>query len=121
MVTTAQLPVNLVANEQTAIQLLLEKLVDLLPHEVRQVILFGSKARSDFSADSDTDILVLVNNETWDLRNFIWSLAARVELNYDLIFNIQVIGVERWQQMRLERFSLCGNVERDGVMLFSRS
>lgn len=121
MVTTAQLPANLVASEQTATHLLLEKLLELHPDEVRQVILFGSKALGDFNTDSDTDMLVLVNNETWDLRNSIWSIAARVELNYDVIFNVQVIGIERWQQMSKERFSICRNVERDGITLFRRS
>lgn len=121
MVTTAQLPVNLVDDEQTAIRLLLEKLIERFPDEVQQVILFGSKARGDFNADSDTDVLVLVKNETWDLRNSIWTLAARIELDYDVLFNAQVIGVDRWNQMSLERFSLCRNVEKEGVTLFSRS
>lgn len=121
MVTTAQLPVNLVDEEQTAIRLLLERLIERFPDEVQQVILFGSKARGDFEADSDTDMLALVKNESWDLRNSIWSLAARIELDYNVFFNVQVIGVERWQQMTLERFSLCRNVERDGITLFSRS
>ncbi len=121
MVTAAQLPVNLVDDEQTAIRLLLEGLIERFPDEVQQVILFGSKARGDFDADSDTDLLVLVKNESWDLRNSIWSLAARIELDYNVLFNVQVIGVERWKQMTLERFSLCKNVEKDGMTLFSRS
>lgn len=121
MVTAAQLPVSLVDDEQTAIRLLLEKLIERYRDEVQQVVLFGSKARGDFNADSDTDMLVLVSNETWDLRNSIWALAARVELDYDVIFNVQVIGVDRWQQMTRERFSLCRHVEQDGITLFSRS
>ena len=121
MVTAAQLPVNLVDDEQTAICLLVEKLIERFPDEVQQVILFGSKARGDFDADSDIDILVLVKNETWNLRNSIWSLAARIELHYNVLFNVQVIGIERWKQMTLERFSFCRNVERDGVTLFNRS
>lgn len=121
MVTTAQLPVHLADHEQTSIRLLLERLIERYPNEVQQVILFGSKARGDFDVHSDTDLLVLVKNESWDLRNSIWALAARIELDYDVLFNVQVIGVERWKQMTLERFSLCRNVEKDGITLFSRS
>jgi predicted nucleotidyltransferase len=112
---------HLVDDEQTSIRLLLERLIERYPNEVQQVSLFGSKARGDFDAHSDTDLLVLVKNESWDLRNSIWSLAARIELDYDVLFNVQVIGVERWRQMTLERFSLCRNVEKDGITLFSRS
>lgn len=118
---SAQPPASLVTEEQIAIRLLLDKLLELYADEVQQVLFFGSKARGDFNTDSDTDLLVLVNTETWDLRRSIWSLAAQVELNYDVIFNVQVIGVDRWQQMCLEKFSLCRNVERDGITLFSRS
>ncbi|MEW6400726.1 MAG: nucleotidyltransferase domain-containing protein [Chloroflexota bacterium] len=121
MVTATQLPVNLVAQEKTAIRQLLEKTLELHGDEVQQVILFGSKARGDFSADSDTDLLMLVRNETWNLRLSIWSLAARIELEHDVIFNIQVIGLERWGQMCEAKFGLCQSVEREGLTLFKRS
>ncbi len=121
MVTAAQLPINLIDDERAAIRLLLEKMIEYFPDEVQQVVLFGSKARGDFDADSDIDILALVKNETWALRNAIWSLAARIELNYNVLFNVQVIGIERWKEMSLERFSLCRNVEKEGVTLFSCS
>lgn len=121
MVTAAQLPLNLVDEEQASIRLLLKRLLERFPDEVQQVSLFGSKARGDFGADSDIDVLVLVKNESWELRNSIWSLAARIELDYDVLFNVQVIGAERWKQMTQERFSLCRNVEKDGVLLFKRA
>ncbi len=121
MVTTAQLPVHLVDDERIALRLLVEKLIECFPDEVQQVILFGSKARGDFDADSDIDILALVKNETWALRNSIWSLAARIELDCNVLFNVQVIGIERWKQMTWERFSLCRHVEKEGITLFSRS
>ncbi len=121
MVTAAQLPLNLVDEEQASIRLLLKRLLERFPDEVQQVSLFGSKARGDFDADSDIDVLVLVKNESWELRNSIWSLAARIELDYDVLFNVQVIGAERWKQMTQERFSLCRNVEKDGVLLFKRA
>lgn len=121
MVTKTQLPASVVAGEQTAIQKLLKKLVELYPDNIQRVILFGSKARGDFNADSDTDLLVLADRENWTLRNDIWKTAAHIELDYDLIFNIQLISIERWTQMSEERFSICRNVEREGITLFSRS
>ncbi|HXF84451.1 MAG TPA: nucleotidyltransferase domain-containing protein [Anaerolineales bacterium] len=121
MVTTAQLPVNLADEERTSIRLLLERLIERHSDEVQQVVLFGSKARGDFDTDSDIDLLVLVKNESWELRNSIWSLAARIELDYNVLFNVHVIGIERWKQMTLDQFSLCRNVEKDGILLFSRS
>ena len=108
-------------DEKTAIRRLVDFLQKGYPAEVTRVVLFGSKARGDFQADSDIDLLVLVQHENWSLRNAIWSLAAAIELDYDnVIFNIQVIGVERWGQMSQAHFSLCQSVEQDGIVLSSR-
>ncbi|MEW5829875.1 MAG: nucleotidyltransferase domain-containing protein [Chloroflexota bacterium] len=119
MVTTTQLPSKIIAGERTAIQTLLAKLLATYPDDILQVILFGSKARGDFTADSDTDMLVLVRHETWELRDNIWKMAARIELNHDnVVFNIQVIGEERWKEMNSMQFGMCRNVEADGIVLF---
>ncbi|RME86627.1 MAG: nucleotidyltransferase domain-containing protein [Anaerolineae bacterium] len=121
MVAPAQLPPEIVVSERQAIQELVSRLREAYPREIVAVILFGSKARGDFECYSDTDILVLVENETWPLRSAIWDLAAAVELDFDdVVFNVQVIGIVRWRRMSEERFSLCCNVERDGILLFQR-
>jgi predicted nucleotidyltransferase len=80
--------------------------------------LFGSKARNDSAPDSDTDLLVLVEDESWLLRHAIWKVASRMQLEHEnLLFTIQVISVERWQAMTRAGFSLCQNVAREGVAL----
>ena len=106
--------------EQAGLNALLEKLLERYPAQIRQVVLFGSKARNDFELDSDTDVLVLVENESWAFRFDIWKLAGQVELGYDLFFNIQVISMDRWQAMTRAGFSLCQNVTRDGITLWER-
>lgn len=121
MVAPAQLPADIVISEQRAIRNLVSRLLDAYSREIAAIILFGSKARGDFERYSDTDILVLVENETWPLRSGIWDLAAAVELDADdVVFNIQVIGIERWKWMSEAGFSLYRNVERDGILLFRR-
>ncbi len=121
MVAPAQLPADIVISEQQAIQNLVARLLDAYPREIVAIILFGSKARGDFERYSDTDILVLVEHETWPLRSGIWDLAAAVELDVDdVVFNVQVIGIERWKWMSEVGFSLYRNIERDGILLFRR-
>jgi uncharacterized protein len=117
MVTKSQLSFQLASAERQGLENLLQQLRERYPEQVQQVILFGSKARNDARPDSDTDLLVLVKDESWALRHAIWKLAARVELEYDLLFNIQVISVERWQVMTLAGFSLCQSVAREGIAL----
>ena len=41
-----------------------------LKEQIKDVILFGSRARGDFQPESDYDILVLVTKKTKELRNW---------------------------------------------------
>lgn len=55
---------------------------------LRQVILFGSCARGDFSADSDIDIMVLLDvpqEQISDARKKMLSTADRLDLHYDVV------------------------------------
>jgi predicted nucleotidyltransferase len=118
MATQAQLPPQLDNYERQGLQSLLQQLREHYPDQIQQVILFGSKERNDSRPDSDTDLLILVKDETWALRHAIWKLALRVELEHsNLLFNIQVISVERWQAMTCSGFSLCQSVAREGIAL----
>ncbi|MEI7848807.1 MAG: nucleotidyltransferase domain-containing protein [Chloroflexota bacterium] len=118
MATQKQLSLQLASVERQGLESLLQQLRKHFPEQVQQVILFGSKARNDSGPDSDTDLLVLVKDETWALRHAIWKLASRVELEHgDLLFNIQVISVARWQVMTRAGFSLCQSVACEGIAL----
>jgi predicted nucleotidyltransferase len=115
VVTTKQLPVQLSTTEQIAIQRFLLSLQEKYGNIVDRVILFGSKARGDDYPESDIDLLVLTEVESWTIRNDIWRMAARLELTYDVIFNIQIIASLRWQSMKEGNFSLYQRVSLEGI------
>jgi predicted nucleotidyltransferase len=102
--------------EQSAIQEFLLLLQQQVPGLV-SVSLFGSKARGDCHAWSDVDILIVVREENWSLREQISYLAADISLEYDVLISPRLIGEERWDHMRREGFSFFQNIERDGVPL----
>ncbi len=81
------------------------------------MILFGSKARGDSGPWSDIDILIVVQEESWPLRQEISTLAARVSLDYDVLIGPRVIGQERWEGMRQDRFRLYQNITAEGIPL----
>jgi hypothetical protein len=66
---------------------------------------------------SDIDILVIVREESWPLRGEISTLAARVSLEYDVLIGPRVIGLERWEGMERDGFSLYRNITAEGVPL----
>ena len=110
-------PDYLTAPERAAVQAFLQRLLDNYRHVVQRMVLFGSKARGDSEPDSDIDILIIVNKESWPLRDAISVIAARASLEYGVLIGPRVIGWERWQRMQRERFSLYENVVREGIPL----
>jgi predicted nucleotidyltransferase len=121
MVTAQSMVISQITkNENTALRTFVQRILDELDAQVLQIILFGSKARGDSNADSDVDVLILANEENRRLQERINIIASQISLDNDILFNPLLIANARWAQMVNERFSICRNVERDGVMLFNR-
>ncbi len=122
MVTEKPLALKLVSKKEAeALQAFIQRLLAELEGRVFQIILFGSKARGHSAENSDIDVLILAGEENWQLQKNINKIASRIDLDYDVLLNPFLIAEERWRQMSKERFSICRNVERDGITLFSRS
>lgn len=103
--------------EQQAVNALVHGLSARPEFAVIDLILFGSKSRGDDTIDSDIDIAVVVAHEAGPIRDAIWRLGARLSLEYDVLFNLFVIGQERWQLMKEAGFPLARNIEREGIRL----
>ena len=103
--------------ERQAVRVFVHRLHERFPGEILQTTLFGSKARGDSGPWSDIDILMVVKDESWSLRGEISTLAARVSLEYDVLIGPRVIGLERWERMNLDGFSLYRTITEEGIPL----
>jgi predicted nucleotidyltransferase len=110
---------HLEAKEQQAIRALVHQLRERLGSELLDIVLFGSKARGDSDPWSDIDILITVRQESWPLRREISALAAGISLEYGVLIGPRVIGQERWERMRQDRFRLYQNIVTEGIPLSS--
>jgi len=108
---------GLTAQEKASIQAFLQRLHRTYGDVIQQTILFGSKARGDSEPESDIDILIIVANESWALRDDISRIAAQESLAHNVLFGPRVIGQERWRRMARDRFNLYENISREGVRL----
>jgi predicted nucleotidyltransferase len=113
----SDLPRHLYNNEREAI----DAVIDMLSHSMSDNLLgwylFGSKARGDFHADSDIDLLIIVNHLDPDSRWKIRATAADCSLQYDVLFNTHIIEKARWDAMVQYKDTLWREVQRDGIPL----
>jgi predicted nucleotidyltransferase len=107
----------LTPKDQAAVTEFIELTSRRFPDRILSMVLFGSKARGDADAESDIDLLVLVDVESNEFRSELWRIASRVSLNYNVVLSPQVFGQARWAETRRIRMPLYRAVEADGVPL----
>jgi predicted nucleotidyltransferase len=81
---------HLTENERAALAALVEQSRQRYGDDLLRVVLFGSKARGDFDAESDLDVLIVARipeEEYWQHWKQIVDLACGVELKYWLVFS----------------------------------
>lgn len=85
--------------------------------KLKSIILYGSCARGDFQADSDIDILLLLNvpKETLAIeRKKIFSAADALDLEFDVVIAPVLQSYEVYQDY-LSVSAYYQNVQKEGV------
>jgi hypothetical protein len=86
-----------------------------LGDRLARLVLYGSRARGDAAADSDVDLLAVVDGIDGDeARRILWRLAVEVELRMpDVLLAVVVMTAAEWEAER--DFSFPRAVRREGV------
>lgn len=87
---------------------------------IAEVWFFGSRARGDYSPDSDYDVLIVLDNGDSQMRDDVRLLAARVSLEHDVLINTHVLSRERWERLAREKAPYWRNVQTEGVPLWKK-
>lgn len=84
-------------------------------HRVRQIVLFGSRARGDAREGSDYDLLVVVDQRSSDLRAVILDIERGLMDRYGVLVTTILRSEEEWK--RSQALPLARNITREGVAL----
>lgn len=86
--------------ERAAVREAARILKDQFP--VEEIVLFGSKARGDFDAESDIDLLVLTSREVhWQERHAMIDSIYELELDRDVFMSLLILPRQDWKNRRL--------------------
>jgi|Deesub1362B_J571_1020462.scaffolds.fasta_scaffold20215_2 predicted nucleotidyltransferase len=108
----------LTEKEKAALSEFLTRLRENYAEQVLRVVLFGSKTRGDFDAESDIDVLVVVKSENWRFHDQISSLALEPMIEHDIVISVLTIGQEFYHKIKRRRTPFYENVKEQGIDLW---
>ena len=105
--------------EKKATDKIIKHLKKTCSEQLVEVILYGSKARGDYSAESDIDILVIVRNRNHIDRDKIYDFLLDDDIDYNLNFSLNIYGVNEFQRLVAMKAPFVMNVLREGETLWT--
>lgn len=110
------MPINI----QSLLSRYLAEIQKIYKSHLKNVILYGSYARGDYTADSDIDIMVLVDLSGEDMDKYSDALAE-VGFEYNVAYGIWIMPVVKNKEHFkhwVQAYPFYENVQREGVMLY---
>ncbi|MFQ5610506.1 MAG: nucleotidyltransferase domain-containing protein [Anaerolineae bacterium] len=86
-----------------------------LGHHLKELILFGSRARGDDIPGSDYDCLAIVDEISPEINNIIDELAGELLFRYNAVFSVIPISEPLYLQATLDPFLI--NIREEGITL----
>ena len=110
---------HLTDRERQALAAFVDRIRQRFDGLILSAVLFGSRARGEASADSDVDVLVVIDKEDHRVRKEIRYLAAEVWLEYGLFLSTRIWSRSHWHKLQEMQTLLYRNIQRDGIDLLS--
>ncbi|HHT9133159.1 MAG TPA: nucleotidyltransferase family protein [Candidatus Tripitaka californicus] len=90
---------------------------EALGENILSIRFYGSKARGDFTEESDIDMLVVLKKEDIKLSDRIYEIALEVDLKYDARISLIIYPEKEFKWYKNLGSIFIEKVEEEGVIL----
>jgi len=90
---------------------------DIAGDRLIKMVLYGSRARGDYGADSDMDIAIIVRSLSPEFKRLIVSQVADLEFEYLRSLSTLILSEEDFLLLRKRERRIAVDIEREGIPL----
>jgi predicted nucleotidyltransferase len=110
---------KLKSGEINALNDYLSRLVSRFGVQINRVILFGSRARGYGDAESDLDVLVIVNNSDWQMHDAVATESFESSIKFGVLISPITMSREEYEWNKQHRAPFYQQIEKDGYDLWT--
>ena len=92
-----------------------KNLENLLEPQAFKMLLFGSRARGDYSEKSDLDVAIVVQGLTREMKLRILGHVAESELKHLLPISVLVLSKDEFDRLKRRERRIALDIEREGI------
>lgn len=92
-------------------------MMELFKDKLKNIILYGSYARNENTSESDIDVMVLVDETEYKIREYedrITDIMVDLSLEYDVVVSIYIQSVEEYKK-QAKALPFLMNVQKEGI------
>jgi len=108
---------NLTEEEKNLLRELKKELLGLAGDSLEGLFLYGSKAKGDFEARSDIDVVIIVRGLSRELKDTILTKVADLEYEYLTPLSTLVISKEDFDNLKKRERRLALDIEKEGISI----
>lgn len=110
---------HLETKEREAIAKYKEILINKYQDQIKEIFLYGSKAREDSRQDSDIDLLIVLANYNWKLGDKIRRIGYELDEEIEYKFSIIVLAEQKFENLKKEKYQFAQNIMKDGIAIWN--
>ena len=91
--------------------------IDPVRQEIKQIVLFGSRARGDYAFDSDYDLLLVVVKKNDRLVDVLYEAVMDVLLGCGRLVSLKVFEEKEFTRLQVLHSPFMEQLGREGILL----